>query len=110
MPKQKFPEGTQIKVTKQLDEPYIIPTPRGTYDVNDPRFNGYASLLIKRKLAKLVELESEDTDEAAGGFVENGEILLAPDANEPYDRLSEFDKPAGTDPFQSVAKSVKGKG
>jgi hypothetical protein len=110
MPKPKFEPGTQIRVSKQLDEPYIIPTPKGVYDANDPRFKGYASLLIKRKLVKLVESESEETDEAAEGFVENGEVLLAPDANEPYDRLSEFDKPAGTDPFQSVAKSVKGKG
>jgi hypothetical protein len=110
MPKPKYEPGTQIKITKQLDEPYIIPTPRGTYDVNDRRFKGYGSLLVKRKLAKLVEPESADTDEAAEGFVENGEVLLAPGANEPYDRLSDFDNPVTTDSFQSVAKSVKGKG
>jgi hypothetical protein len=110
MPKQKFPEGTQIKVTKQLDEPFIGSLPKGTYDVNDRRLKGYGSLLVKRKLAKLVTPETEDTNEAAEGFVENGEVLLAPGANEPYDRLSDFDNPVTTDSFQSVAKSVKGKG
>jgi hypothetical protein len=109
MPKPKFEPGTQIRITKQLDEPYIGSLPKGTYDANDPRFNGYASLLIKRKLAKLVEPETEE-DEAAEGFVENGDVLYAPPANEPYDRLTEFDKPADANPFANVAKSVKGKG
>jgi hypothetical protein len=111
MPKQKFPEGTQIKVTKQLDEPFIGSLPKGTYDVNDRRLKGYGSLLVKRKLAKLVTPETEDTNEAAEGFVENGEVLLAPGANEPYDRLTEFDKPADAgNPFANVANSVKKRG